>query len=109
MMVLTATPATPVGQTFLFWRAAVPSNYLESNTYYRRPKIPYHGLGDSWVQSIQSIDPLQLDFEHSDVSNAAKRVTPLPTGDCSNTILDAVEKDHAGTTWNYNSLTGCIA
>ena len=82
MMVLTATQATPVGQTFLFWRAAVPSNYLESNTYYRRPKIPYHGLGDSWVQSIQSIDPLQLDFEHSDVSNAGERITPLPTGDC---------------------------
>ena len=82
MMVLAATPATPVGQTFLFWRVAIPSDYLESSIHYTSPKIPYHGLGDSWDQSIQSNDPLQLDFEDSDVSNAAERITPLPIGDC---------------------------
>ena len=47
MMVLAATPATPVGQTFLFWRVAIPSDYLESSTHYTSPKIPYDGLGDS--------------------------------------------------------------
>ena len=81
MMVLAATPATPVGQTFLFWRVAIPSDYLESSTHYTSPKIPYDGLGDSWDQSIQSNDPLQLDFEHSDVSNAAERIIPFPNGD----------------------------
>ena len=47
MMVLKATLATPVGQTFLFWRVAVPSDFLESSIHYTTQKIPYHGLGDS--------------------------------------------------------------
>ena len=113
MMVLAATPATPVGQTFLFWRVAIPSDYLESSTHYTSPKIPYDGLGDSWDQSIQSNDPLQLDLVMFTTNIVMFPTQPkeLPLSQsetAGNTILDAVE-DHAGTTWNYNSLTGCIA